>query len=279
MKRLRLTKIIASSLVAVSILALNPIGASAEWKQDSNGWWYSQGGSSYATNWTKINEQWYYFYSDGYMAHDTKIDGYYLNSAGAWTTSIPAATTSYTDGNNSGSTASAVSNNQSQTVYSEPATGDMEGWQKLRGHKYENIAEIYFKLDGSNQSVQVKGIRKIDLNKFVEWVDDNGIKRVNTVGQIYQLFKYSNTYTTDWFSNKFGSLYGDWLMVSSIDGDYIVSDYLETTGKIPKKSNITLTPDAEVKSTEVEKKDISTEDVIKNIDKYMEKESKYEVSK
>lgn len=35
MKRQRLTKIIASSLVAVSILALNPIGASAKWKQDS----------------------------------------------------------------------------------------------------------------------------------------------------------------------------------------------------------------------------------------------------
>lgn len=56
MKRLKLTKMIASLLVVASVLALNPIGASAEWKQVSN----------------------------GYTANDTTVNGYKLGSDGAW---------------------------------------------------------------------------------------------------------------------------------------------------------------------------------------------------
>ncbi|WP_026887893.1 leucine-rich repeat domain-containing protein [Clostridium beijerinckii] len=84
MKSLRLIKVIASSLFVSSLLALNPIGASAEWKSDPRGWWYTEG-SSWATGWKLINSKWYYFDSKGYMAKDTTIDGYYLNGSGAWT--------------------------------------------------------------------------------------------------------------------------------------------------------------------------------------------------
>ncbi|OOM11149.1 putative cell wall binding repeat protein [Clostridium saccharobutylicum] len=85
MKKLKLTKVISSTLVVASILALNPIGASAEWKQDESGnWWYTEG-DSYARGWKLIDGNWYYFYSDGYMAKNKTIDGYYLNSNGAWT--------------------------------------------------------------------------------------------------------------------------------------------------------------------------------------------------
>ena len=83
MKKLKLTKVIASSLIVASVLALNPIGASAEWKQDTTGWWYTEG-SSWATGWKLIDGNWYYFNSDGYMAHDTTIDGCKLGSDGAW---------------------------------------------------------------------------------------------------------------------------------------------------------------------------------------------------
>lgn len=81
----KLKKLIASSLIVVSIMTLNPIGVSAEWKNNSKGWWYMQG-NSYYTGWNLINDKWYYFYSDGYMAKDTWIDGYYLNISGAWIT-------------------------------------------------------------------------------------------------------------------------------------------------------------------------------------------------
>ncbi|MDR3594169.1 cell wall-binding protein [Clostridium sp.] len=129
-------RLIVSFATLIMLLAIAPISAHAEWRQGNNGWWYSQGGSSYATGWTKINGQWYYFdsngymetgwindngnwfytYGDGTMAHDTKIDGYYLNSSGAWTNSVPTST-SYNANGYSGSTSSYVGDNQSQTVY------------------------------------------------------------------------------------------------------------------------------------------------------------------
>jgi hypothetical protein len=84
MKKTRLKKLIASSLIAVSVLALNPIGASAEWKKDNNGWWYTEGNSYDKNCWSLIDGKWYYFDYSGYMLHDTIIDGYYLNSNGAY---------------------------------------------------------------------------------------------------------------------------------------------------------------------------------------------------
>ncbi|MFT8349039.1 hypothetical protein [Clostridium saccharoperbutylacetonicum] len=256
MKKSKLKNVIVSSLIVTSVLALNPIGVSAEWKSDSNGWWNTEG-NSWSVGWKNINGKWYYFKANGYMAHDITIDGYYLDPNGVCT----------------------ISNTQNQTEYSEPATGDMAGWQKLRGHKYENVAEIYFKLENGIQSVQVKDIRNVDENKVVEWVDDNGIKRHNTIGEIYQLFKYSNTYTSDWFSNKFGNLYGDWLLIGSLDADNVVADYLQKTGQIQNKYYVTLTPTTVIKTEERKEKNISTEEIINNIEKYMDKEYKKEKNK
>lgn len=83
MTRLKLTKLLSSSLIVFSLFALAPIAASAEWRQNQNGWWYTEG-NSWAIGWRLINGKWYYFYTNGYMAHDTTIDGYKLGSDGAW---------------------------------------------------------------------------------------------------------------------------------------------------------------------------------------------------
>ena len=83
MKKFR--KIIASVVTVMTLLAITPIEAHAEWKLNSTGWWYTEG-NTWATGWRYINENWYYFYSDGYMAHNTTINGYYVNSNGVWTT-------------------------------------------------------------------------------------------------------------------------------------------------------------------------------------------------
>lgn len=91
MKKFKLTKIITCSLIVTSILALNPIGANAEWKQDNNGWWY-ENSDSYYTGWKNVDGKWYFFNSDGYMVHDTTIDGYQLGSDGAWIREIVLAT-------------------------------------------------------------------------------------------------------------------------------------------------------------------------------------------
>lgn len=81
----KIQRMIASVVTLMTLLAIAPMEAHAEWKSDSTGWWYTEG-NTWATGWRYINGNWYYFYSDGYMAHDTSIDGYYVNSSGAWTT-------------------------------------------------------------------------------------------------------------------------------------------------------------------------------------------------
>lgn len=82
-----LKKIIAGSIAAITIMSVSPVVANAAWKQNNTGWWYTEG-NSWATGWRVIDGNWYYFYSNGYMAHDTTIDGYYLNSNGAWTQDV-----------------------------------------------------------------------------------------------------------------------------------------------------------------------------------------------
>lgn len=82
MKNKFLKGIITLTITGLSILLL-PIGVNAEWKQNSTGRWYVEG-NSYATGWRLIDGNWYYFYSNGYMASNTTIDDYYLNYNGAW---------------------------------------------------------------------------------------------------------------------------------------------------------------------------------------------------
>lgn len=75
MKKLR--NIMLTFVAVLSLFLMSASGVNAEWKQDSNGWWYSQG-SFFDTGWSNIGGQWYYFGSDGYM----KID--WVNDGGSW---------------------------------------------------------------------------------------------------------------------------------------------------------------------------------------------------
>lgn len=90
MKKLELTKVIAMSLVAASVLTLSPIKASAEWQQNKTGWWFAEG-DSWATGWEEIDGKWYYFDSRGYMEYNKTVDGCYLDTDGTW---IDVTTTS-----------------------------------------------------------------------------------------------------------------------------------------------------------------------------------------
>jgi len=103
-------RLLASFITVISLLALNPVVAHAEWKSNSTGWWYTEG-NSYAQWWKQIDGKWYYFYSDGYMAHDEYIGDYYLNSNGAWTTASASSTSTSSVSN---------SNDKSQIAYITP---------------------------------------------------------------------------------------------------------------------------------------------------------------
>lgn len=105
MRRFKLRKAMASALLVVSAMALNPAGASAEWRRDNNGWWYKED-NSYAKGWREIDGKsyyfdsngymktgwiqdsyfgnWHYFHSNGAMAYNTVIDGYELDEDGTW---------------------------------------------------------------------------------------------------------------------------------------------------------------------------------------------------
>lgn len=85
MKRLRM---IISLLVISTVISVNSIQANASttgW-QGSNlqGWWYVDDSGNYVTGWKYIDGNWYYMNEQGWMLHDTTINGYTLGSNGAW---------------------------------------------------------------------------------------------------------------------------------------------------------------------------------------------------
>ncbi|AGF55000.1 hypothetical protein B0P06_000918 [Clostridium saccharoperbutylacetonicum] len=90
MKNFKLKKLVAVALVAMTIATVAPVGASAAWKQDSNGWWNTEG-NSYSKGWRAINGTWYYFGSDGYMKTGWINDGckwYFTETSGAMKTGV-----------------------------------------------------------------------------------------------------------------------------------------------------------------------------------------------
>ena len=59
-------------------------GGVGSWKCDGYGWWYQDSTGWYPTNtWQKIDGYWYYFKSDGYMATNQYIGGYWVGADGA----------------------------------------------------------------------------------------------------------------------------------------------------------------------------------------------------
>lgn len=82
----KIKKMCGLMLAFMLISLANPIGASAAWKQDNGGWWYTEG-NSWAVGWRQIEGKWYYFYADGYMAKNTVLNGYKFGADGAWISS------------------------------------------------------------------------------------------------------------------------------------------------------------------------------------------------
>lgn len=125
MKKLNLKKIITMGLITTSILAVVPVGANAEWREDSTGiyfkadndinrstscWimngvndgireWYRVDSNGYIIKscWYQEGSNWYYLMSDGIMAtgNNVNTEGYLsnFNNSGAWLGYV------YTNGN------------------------------------------------------------------------------------------------------------------------------------------------------------------------------------
>jgi hypothetical protein len=167
MKKLNLKKIIASSVIAFSFLALNPIGASAEWRQNQTGWWYAEG-SSYSIGWKLIDGQYYYFSSNGYMMHDTYIDGYRLGSDGAWVVSTPRVST----------TSSTTNSDFTSNPVNLRVLGGVQTNKTLLSCKNDGtVADLWTEDDGSGrqkwQFIRVNGESNVYNIRVVNGINDN----------------------------------------------------------------------------------------------------------
>ena len=77
------------------------------WIQLSGKWYYLDSSGAMKTGWIQSGGKWYYLYSNGAMAVNTTIDGYYVNSNGAWVNNASGNTsTATTSGTTAGSSVS-----------------------------------------------------------------------------------------------------------------------------------------------------------------------------
>jgi hypothetical protein len=200
MKKFKLQKVIINSLIVTSVLALSSIGASAEWRQDSNGWWNSEG-SSWSVGWKEIDGEWYYFNSNGYMktgwlndngtwyylynsgamAKNTIIDGYSVGSDGAW---IEKAT------QNSSEQSTSTQNSLSGLSNVNPNATTISG---VTGIKSSDITKIVFYDGRGNKPLTVDDKQKV--KEFMGYLDGyiiNKTKNPETTGWAQEAIFYIN---------------------------------------------------------------------------------------
>ena len=63
----------------------NTYSGTLSWKSNGSGWWVEDSAGWYPVScWQKIDGEWYYFNSSGYMASSEWYDGYWFNGNGTW---------------------------------------------------------------------------------------------------------------------------------------------------------------------------------------------------
>lgn len=149
MKKLKLKSIISGLLLAVSMLTICPIGASADiWKQNEYGKWYLlDDNGNYKRGWVQDGSNWYHI-SLTCIDVNCYVDGYYLSEKGIWTDSPTWNIT--------------TSAGKVITPESVKATADMynkllnEGWVNVFDCWHDNCATVHPKnrTDGAEYNTQ-----------------------------------------------------------------------------------------------------------------------------
>ena len=77
-------RIMALAITTITVIGMPAVGASANWRQNNNGWWNLKG-NGYSIGWERIGGNWFYFNQNGYMKTGWIKDGdkwYFLNPNG-----------------------------------------------------------------------------------------------------------------------------------------------------------------------------------------------------
>lgn len=82
----RSIKTVVLLIFFILLIPMTTDAASGSWKKDSGGWWYQYQNGGYARGWVNIDNSYYYFTSNGYMAYSEYREGCWLNSNGTWST-------------------------------------------------------------------------------------------------------------------------------------------------------------------------------------------------
>jgi len=154
MKKLKLTKVIASSLIIASILAINPIGTSAlglnqintsstpeqvyadssQWTFTGKGWvCISKSNQMYGNAWICTNGKWYYIDDTGNMVKNTWVNDYFVGSDGAWDASSVTNTSANATTTNTTLTIKTYTNT---TVAKYQAFDGTNGFKEVEDNKY-----------------------------------------------------------------------------------------------------------------------------------------------
>ena len=161
MKKFKLEKIIAVILAAVSLSTLHALKADAAWVKDSNGWWNTEG-DSWSVGWRFIENEWYYFDSQGYMKNGWIFDGekwYYLNTNGAMVKNTTI------DGYKIGEDGSWIENEEQENKVIENNNDSNSQDSSIYSENEINMAESYVKSQDYKIIKNIGGVSSYSLNK------------------------------------------------------------------------------------------------------------------
>lgn len=186
----KLQRIAAGVIIMASVLAINPIAAHAEWKNNSTGWWYVNGNSWY-TGWKQIDGKWYFFGDDGYMVHNEYINNYYLTSQGYWDGAQSSLSVKYP----SSWTKSLTKSGEDFYTLDNKGTSVYEKTLKMGGASRDSYLKAFVqilktkygidKVDTSEQTINGKTVDVLDC-KYTD-------SAKNMVIEIHQVVFYGNT--------------------------------------------------------------------------------------
>lgn len=205
MKGKMIKSFITGLALVLGISVASPICASAAWKQDSNGWWNTEG-NSYSIGWKQIDGAWYYFTSNGYMQTGWVNDNgswYYLNNSGAMKTGWINDNGTWYYTNESGVMHTGFLTLDNKTYYLNESGSMVTGDITLSGIKYS--------FDGNGEKI---GLTTVETTESTNATTENEIVKAETTSGGGGGGSVSGSNDSTFAS--YSDLYGKWTVKSYI---------------------------------------------------------------